>query len=41
MYLETIANMESSNQQMNLKKMFRHNADEYMLFLGNLYVFMS
>ena len=39
MYLETIANMESSNQQIEFeKKMLRHNADEYMLFLGNLYV---
>ena len=30
MYLETTANMESSNQQIEFEKMLRHNADEYM-----------
>ena len=30
MYLETTANMESSNQQIEFEKMLRHNADEYI-----------
>ena len=30
MYLETTANMESSNHQIDFEKMLRHNADEYM-----------
>ena len=41
MYLETTANIESSNQQIEFEKMLRHNADEYILSFGNLYVFMS
>ena len=43
MYLETTANMESSNQQIEFEKMLRHNADanEYIFSFRNLYVFMS
>ena len=33
MYLETTANMESSNQQIEFEKMLRHNADEYIFSL--------
>lgn len=41
MYLETTANMESSNQQIEFEKMLRHNADEYIFSFRNLYVFMA
>ena len=39
MYLETTANMESSNQQIEFEKMLRHNADEYIFSFRNLDVF--
>ena len=41
MYLETTANMESSNHQIDFEKMLRHNADENIFSFRNLYVFMS
>ena len=42
MYLETIANKELSDQQIEYEKMLRHTTVEYMYaFLGNLYAFMS
>ena len=40
MYLETTANIESSNQQIEFEKMLRHSADEYIFSFRNLYVFM-
>jgi len=43
MYFGTIANKESSNQEIEFeKKKLRHTADEYVYaFLANLYAFMS
>ena len=42
MYFETIANKESSNQQIEYKKFLRHTADEYKYaFLANLYAIMA